>query len=60
MHCARAWRAGQDLVVKKCLKAKGRDERVFISLASSLATSVAEAPFVFRFFFPRPEPANCS
>jgi len=45
---------------EKCLETKGRDDGVFISLFPSLATSVAEAPFVFHFFFHRPEPAGCA
>jgi len=39
------------------LEAKGRDHPGFVSLFPSLATSVAEASFVFRLFFPGPEPA---
>jgi len=57
MRCARAWGAGLVLAVKKRLEAKGRDEGGFISLSSSLATPVAEAPLVLCFFFSRPEPA---
>jgi len=38
------------IVANKRRGAKGRDNGVFISLFTSLATSVAEAPFPFRFF----------
>ena len=57
MRCARAWGAGLDLPAKNRLKALGGDDRVFISLSSSLATSLTEVPHIFHVFFPRPEPA---
>jgi len=60
MRWARAWGAGLDLGVKKRLEAWGRDNRGFFSLSPSLATSVAEAPLVFFFLFPWPEPAACA
>jgi len=60
MRWARAWGAGLDLEAKNRLEAWGRDDGVFISLSPSLATSVAEVLFVFRFFFPRPGPATCA
>jgi len=60
MRWARAWGAGLDLGAKKRLEACGRDAGGFISLSPSLATSVAEVPFVFFFFFPGPEPAACA
>jgi len=60
MRCARGWGAGLDFAAKKCLEANGSDDGVFLSLSPSLATSVAEAPFVFRFFFPGPEPTACA
>ena len=47
-------------MVKKCLEAKGRDDEGFIALSLSLATSVAEAPFVFLLFFPGPEQGACA
>ena len=59
MCWARAWGAGLDLEAKKRLEAWGRDDRVFISLSPSLATSVAQVLFVPRFIFPGPEPAAC-
>ena len=60
MRWARAWGAELDLGAKKRLEAWGRDDGVFISVLPSLATSVAEAFFVFLFFFPGPEPAACA
>jgi len=51
--------AGLDLGAKKRLEAWGRDDRVFISLLPSLATTVAEVLFFFLPFFPGPEPATC-
>ena len=60
MRWARAWGAGLDLGAKKRLEAWGSDDGVFISLFPSLATSVAEAPLVFFFLFPWPEPAACA
>ena len=60
MREARAWGAGLDLGAKKALEASGRDDGVFISLLPSLATSVAEVPFVFLLFFHGPEPAPCA
>jgi len=60
MGWARAWGAGLDLGAKKPLKAWGRDDGVFDSLSPSLATCVAEAPFIFFFLFPGPEPAACA
>ena len=60
MRWAMAWGAGLDLGVKKRLEARGRDERVFICLFPSVPTSVAEAPFLFFFLFPRLEPAACA
>jgi len=52
--------AGLDLAVKKGLEAQGRDNRAFIRLFPSLATSVAEAPFVLFFCLPGPEPVACA
>ena len=49
-----------DLAAKDRLEPKGRDDRNFISLTPSCTTSVAEAPFVFRFSFARAEPAACA
>ena len=60
MCWARAWGAGFDLGAKKCLEARGRDDGAFITLFPSLATSVAEALFVFFFLFPGQEPAACA
>ena len=60
MLWARAWGAGWDLGAKKRLEAWGRDDGVLISLLPSLAISEAEAPFVFFFLFPGPEPATCA
>jgi len=60
MHCARAWGARLDLGAKKGLEARGRDDRVFVSLSPSLATFVAEASFLFFFLFPGPEAAGCT
>jgi len=60
MCWARAWGAGLDLGAKKCLEAWGRDDGAFKSLSSSLAPSVAEAPYVFFLLFPGPEPAACA
>ena len=60
MRRARAWGAGLDLGAKKRLEAWGSDDGVLISLCPSLAISVAEAPFVFFFLFPGPEPAACA
>jgi len=57
---ARAWGAGLDLGAKKCLEAWGRDEGAFISWFPSLTTSVAEAPLVYFFLLPGPEPAACA
>ena len=45
---------------KKRLEAWERGDTDFISLFTSLATSVAEVPFVFFVFFPGPEPAACA
>ena len=56
----RAWGAGLDRGAKKRLEAGGRDDRNFISLFPALATSVAEAPFIFFLLFPWPEPATCA
>ena len=52
MRCERAWGARLYLAAKKPLEAKGRDNGVLISLSTSLATTLAEASFVFRFLFP--------
>jgi len=60
MRWARAWGAGLDLGAKKRLEAWGRDDGAFGSLSPSLATSVAEAPFLFFCAFPGPEPAACA
>jgi len=60
MRWARAWGAGLDLGAKKRLEVRGRDDGAFIALFPSLATSVAEASFVFFFLFPGPEPAACA
>jgi len=60
IRCVRACGAGLELAAKKHLEAKGSDDGVLISLSPSLATSVAKTPFVFRFFFPRPELAACA
>jgi len=60
MRWARAWGAGLDLIAKKRCEAWGRDDGNFISLFPSLAISVAEAPLVFFFLFPGPEPAACA
>ena len=60
MRCTRAWGARLDLVAKTRLDAKGRDDGVVISLSASLPTCVAQGPFDFHFFFPRPEPAGCA
>jgi len=60
MRWARAWGAGFHLGAKKRLDARGRDDRVFIWLPPSLATSVAEVPFAFFFLLPGPEPAACA
>ena len=57
LRWARAWGAGLDLGAKKGLDGWGRDDRAFDSLSQSLATCVAEAPFVFYFPLPWPEPA---
>jgi len=57
MRGARAWRAGLDLGAKKRLEAGVRDDGGFITLSPSLAISVAEAPLIFFFLFPGPEPA---
>ena len=60
MSCASACGAGSDLRAKERLEANGRDDRVFISLSTVLATSVAKA-FLFPFFaFPGPQPAACA
>jgi len=60
MRWARAWSAGLDLEAKNRLEAWGRDYGVFISLALSLATSVAEVLFLPRVLFPGSEPAACA
>jgi len=60
MRWAREWGAGLDLGAQKCLEAWRKDDGDFISLFPSLATSVAEAPLVFFFLFPGPEPAACA
>ena len=60
MRCARAWGVGLDLAVKQRLEAKGRDDRVFISLFPSLAPCVAEAIFVLFLLFPGAEVAACA
>ena len=59
MCCARAGGAGSELVEKKRLGAKGRDDSVFVLLSQSVTTSVAEPGFGYRLFFGRPEPAAC-
>ena len=60
MRWARAWGAGLDLGAKNRFEAWGRDDRPFISCFPTLAISVAEAPLVFFFLFPWPEPAVCA
>jgi len=60
MLWARAWQAGLDLGANNRLEAKGRDDGLFISLFPSLATFVAQSPFVFFFLFPGPQPAACA
>ena len=46
MHCTMAWGAELVLVAKKGLEAKGRDDRGFMFLSPTLATSVAKVLFV--------------
>ena len=60
MGWARAWGAGLDLGAKKGLEAWVRDDGAFGPLSPSLATSVAEAPFLSFFPFPGLEPAACA
>jgi len=57
MRWTRVCGAELDLGAKKRLEARGRGDAVLISLSPLLAISVAEAPLIFFFLFPGPEPA---